>query len=81
MYSQILLRFPGLRLIFQDVPFKTGRRNAAQQNLYRNKGNQARTTKFSATAGNRAQAKATTNRDNIPVVWNKIGKILRTCYR
>jgi len=44
--------------------YRTGRRNAAQQNLYRNQRNQARTTKPSDTAGKRAQAKATSKRDN-----------------
>jgi hypothetical protein len=44
--------------------YRTGRRNAAQQNLYRNQRNQARTTNPSATAGKRAQVKATSKRDN-----------------
>jgi len=44
--------------------YRSGRRNAAQQNMYRNKGNQARTTKPSATAGKRTQAQAMSKRDN-----------------
>jgi len=44
--------------------YRAGHRNAAQQNMYRNKRNQARTTKSPDKARNRTQAQAMSKRDN-----------------